>query len=34
MRKRIMKQRHPFDIYQDQYESLKHLFLSIGKLTI
>jgi len=24
-RKRIMKQRHPFDIYQDQYESLKHL---------
>ncbi len=25
MRKRIMKQRHPFDIYQDQYESLKHL---------
>lgn len=25
--KRIMKSRHPFDIYQDQYESLKQLAL-------
>src|SRR5438876_5223572 len=24
-KKRVMKQRHPFDIYQDQYESLKQL---------
>ena len=23
--KRYMKQRHPFDIYQDQYEALKEL---------
>ena len=23
--KRVMKQRHPFDIYQDQYESLQKL---------
>ena len=23
--KRVMKQRHPFDIYQDQYDSLKEL---------
>ena len=23
--KRVMKQRHPFDIYHDQYETLKHL---------
>jgi hypothetical protein len=25
--KRVMKSRHPFDIYQDQYESLKELAL-------
>lgn len=25
--KRVMKQRHPFDIYQDQYESLQQLSL-------
>ncbi len=24
-KKRVMKQRHPFDIYQDQYDSLKEL---------
>jgi hypothetical protein len=23
--KRVMKQRHPFDIYQDQYDSLKEM---------
>lgn len=26
-RKRVMKQRHPFDIYQDQYETLQQLAL-------
>jgi hypothetical protein len=26
--KRVMKSRHPFDIYQDQYESLRELALS------
>ena len=26
-RKRIMKSRHPFDIYEDQYQSLKNLAL-------
>jgi hypothetical protein len=25
--KRVMKQRHPFDIYQDQYESLQQIAL-------
>ena len=25
--KRVMKSRHPFDIYHDQYESLKELAL-------
>jgi hypothetical protein len=25
--KRVMKQRHPFDIYQDQYESLQSVAL-------
>ncbi len=29
--KRIMKQRHPFDIYQDQYESLQHIALEERK---
>ncbi|GHB60686.1 hypothetical protein GCM10010347_33420 [Streptomyces cirratus] len=29
--KRIMKQRHPFDIYQDQYESLQSLALEERK---
>src|SRR5215210_1815089 len=29
--KRVMKQRHPFDIYQDQYESLQHLALEERK---
>ena len=24
-KKRVMRQRHPFDIYQDQYESLREL---------
>jgi hypothetical protein len=30
-KKRVMKQRHPFDIYQDQYESLKDLALEDRK---
>lgn len=30
-KKRVMKQRHPFDIYQDQYESLKELALEDRK---
>src|SRR5512144_2278753 len=30
--KRIMKQRHPFDIYQDQYEALQNLALEQRKL--
>ena len=30
-KKRLMKQRHPFDIYQDQYESLKGLALEDRK---
>ena len=30
-KKRHMKQRHPFDIYQDQYESLKALALEERK---
>lgn len=30
-KKRHMKQRHPFDIYQDQYESLKELALENRK---
>ena len=25
LRKRVMKQRHPFDIYQDQYDTLRAL---------
>ena len=25
LKKRVMKQRHPFDIYHDQYETLKQL---------
>ena len=29
--KRIMKQRHPFDIYQDQYEALQELALEERK---
>lgn len=29
--KRVMKQRHPFDIYQDQYESLQSLALEERK---
>jgi hypothetical protein len=29
--KRVMKQRHPFDIYQDQYESLCDLALEERK---
>ena len=29
--KRIMKQRHPFDIYRDQYESLQELALEERK---
>jgi hypothetical protein len=29
--KRYMKQRHPFDIYQDQYDSLKELALEERK---
>lgn len=29
--KRMIKQRHPFDIYQDQYESLKELALEERK---
>ncbi len=30
-KKRFMKQRHPFDIYQDQYDSLKELALEDRK---
>jgi len=30
-RKRVMKQRHPFDIYRDQYESLQQLALEERK---
>src|SRR5438067_2008156 len=30
-RKRVMKQRHPFDIYLDQYESLQKLALEERK---
>src|SRR4051794_1123788 len=29
--RRVMKQRHPFDIYQDQYETLKQLGLEERK---
>lgn len=29
--KRVMKQRHPFDIYQDQYEALQELALEERK---
>jgi hypothetical protein len=29
--RRVMKQRHPFDIYQDQYESLQQLALEERK---
>jgi hypothetical protein len=29
--KRVMKQRHPFDIYQDQYEALQQLALEERK---
>ncbi|SRR6266496_4503858 len=29
--KRVMKQRHPFDIYQDQYETLQELSLEERK---
>ena len=29
--RRVMKQRHPFDIYQDQYESLQQLSLEERK---
>src|SRR5947209_2509720 len=29
--KRVMKQRHPFDIYQDQYESLRQFSLEERK---
>ena len=29
--KRVMKQRHPFDIYQDQYDSLQELALNERK---
>jgi hypothetical protein len=29
--KRVMKQRHPFDIYQDQYESLRRIALEERK---
>jgi hypothetical protein len=29
--KRVMKQRHPFDIYQDQYEALQKLALEERK---
>ena len=32
MKKRVMKQRHPFDIYQDQYEALQELALEERKL--
>ena len=28
---RVMKQRHPFDIYQDQYEALQELALDDRK---
>jgi hypothetical protein len=31
-KKRIMKQRHPFDIWQDQYEALQELALEERKL--
>jgi type IV secretory pathway VirB10-like protein len=31
-KKRFMKQRHPFDIYQDQYEALQELALEERKL--
>ena len=30
-KKRVMKQRHPFDIYQDQYEALQELALEERK---
>lgn len=30
-KKRVMKQRHPFDIYHDQYESLQELALEERK---
>ena len=30
-KKRYMKQRHPFDIYQDQYDSLKELAIEDRK---
>lgn len=30
-KKRVMKQRHPFDIYQDQYEALQDLALEERK---
>jgi hypothetical protein len=30
-KKRVMKQRHPFDIYQDQYEELQRLALEERK---
>jgi hypothetical protein len=30
-RKRVMKQRHPFDIYQDQYEALRKIALEERK---
>ncbi len=29
--KRVMKQRHPFDIYEDQYDSLRELSLADRK---
>lgn len=31
VKKRVMKQRHPFDIYQDQYEALQQLALEERK---
>jgi len=31
-KKRVMKQRHPFDIYQDQYEALQELAIEERKL--
>lgn len=31
-KKRVMKQRHPFDIYQDQYNSLQEISLAERKL--
>ena len=31
-KKRIMKQRHPFDIWQDQYDSLQQISLAERKL--